>query len=172
MAAASMFTSWLGAGSRAVAMVGEGEFALRALPAEDVYLFVKRFDNAQVVRAADPSEGQRCWQAIAATMLGAVLLIGLLLPSAYRLLAGYQLGKLQTERRMLERERAELQLEEARLLSPQRLEELARAQQMIDPEPETVQYLTPAKGSLALNFAAAKAKAAVTPVAAPTPAGQ
>lgn len=163
MAAASMFSNWFGSGSRAGASAAWDEFSLRSLPAEDVYLFVKRFDNAQVVRASDPAEGQRCWQAIAATMLGAVLLIGLLLPSAYRLLAGYQLSKLQVERRLLERERAELQLEEARLLSPQRLEELARAQQMIDPEPETVQYLTPAKGSLALNFAAAKAKAAAVP---------
>lgn len=169
MAAASIFTNWFGAGSSAAGAAIHDEFYLRSLPAEDVYLFVKRFDNAQVVRAADPAEGHRCWQAIAATMLGAVLLIGLLLPSAYRLLAGYQLGKLQTERRLLERERAELQLEEARLLSPQRLEELARAQQMIDPEPETVQYLTPAKGSLALNFAAAKAKAATSNAAA-TPA--
>lgn len=147
------------------------EFMLRSLPAEDVYLFVKRFDNAQVVRASDPAEGQRCWQAIAATMLGAVLLIGLLLPSAYRLLAGYQLSKLQAERRMLDRERAELQLEEARLLSPQRLEELARVQQMIDPEPETVQYLTPGKGSLAMNFAnRAKAAAPATPTPATPPA--
>ena len=47
-------------------------------------------------------------------------------------------------------ERASLDLEEARLLSPEKLEELAASQEFIDPAPDQVVYLPPpADGSLA-----------------------
>jgi hypothetical protein len=44
-----------------------------------------------------------------------------------------------------------LELEEAALLNPARLEELARIQQFVDPPAARVIYLDPKAGSLALN---------------------
>jgi hypothetical protein len=133
----------------AAAAAAADPYLLRALPNEDVYLFVKRdFENARVVRAVDPAAGGTCWRAIAVTGLAALMLIALLLPGAYRLLAGYRIHQLQIEREVLIKERAALQLEEARLLNPARLEELARIQEFIDPAPERVQHLAP-KGEVA-----------------------
>ena len=57
----------------------------------------------------------------------AVLLIGVLLPSAYGLLAGYQIQTLRQEAQRLATEQASLELQEAKLLSPARMEELARS---------------------------------------------
>ena len=82
----------------------------------------------------------------------ALLLIGVLLPSAYGLLAGYQIQSLRGEAQRLASEQASLELQEAKLLSPARMEELARQQQFIDPEPQKVVYLDSKDGSsLALN---------------------
>ena len=76
---------------------------------------------------------------------------GVLLPSAYGLLAGYQIQSLRREGQRLATEQAALELSEARLLSPARMEELARVQQFVDPEPQKVVYLDSKAGALAMN---------------------
>ena len=74
-------------------------------------------------------------------MLIAVVVIGLLLPTLYGLIAGYRMEALRQERQRLDLDRASLELAEAKLLSPARLEELAKMQQFIDPAPQKVVYL-------------------------------
>jgi hypothetical protein len=125
---------------------------VRAFANEDIYFFVKRIDNSRVVRQADPRAGGVCWKMIGSVGAAALLLIGVLLPSAYGLLAGYQIQSLRVEAQRLSGEQASLELQEAKLVSPARMEELARQQQFIDPEPEKVVYLDSKDGSsLALN---------------------
>ena len=51
-------------------------------------------------------------------------------------MAGYRLEALHQEKQRLELDRSALELEEAKLLSPARLEELARMQRFVDPAPE------------------------------------
>jgi len=126
--------------------------AVRAFANEDIYFFVKRIDNSRLVRQTDPKAGGVCWKMIGSVGAAALLLIGVLLPSAYGLLAGYQIQSLRGEAQRLASEQASLELQEARLVSPARMEELARQQQFIDPEPEKVVYLDSKDGSsLALN---------------------
>ena len=129
-------------------------YRLRPLPAEDVYLHIKNFDNSQVVRLEDPAARGTCWKAIGATVGSATMLIVLLLPSVFSLLAGYKLQILEAEHQELARQKSALSLERASLLTPQRLEEIARYQEMVDPAPQSVQYLAPGsnnKPALALN---------------------
>jgi hypothetical protein len=118
---------------------------------DDIYFFVKRIDNSGVIRTADPQARGTCWKLIGSAGAAVVLLIGVLLPSAYGLLAGYQIQSLQKEGQRLTGDQASLELEETRLLSPQRMEELARMQQFIDPPSQKVVYLEPKTGSLAMN---------------------
>jgi hypothetical protein len=125
-------------------------YALRAIANEDVYFFVKDINNSRVVRESDPRARRVCWKLIAYSATAAVMLICVLLPSAYGLLAGYQVESLKQDQARLTALRNELELEEARLLSPARLEELARAQLFDDPPPNTVVHLE-GQGSLALN---------------------
>lgn len=125
---------------------------LRVFPGEDVYFYVKRIDNSRVVRQADPKAGRVCWKMIGSVGAAALLLIGVLLPSAYGLLAGYQLQSLKNEAKGLASQQASLEMQEAQLLSPARMEELARMQQFIDPEPQKVVYLDSKDGpAMALN---------------------
>jgi hypothetical protein len=143
---------------------------LRAFPGEDVCFWVKTIDNSKVVRPADPQLLEACWRFISVASLVVILVVGLLLPHAYGMLAGYKLHKLQKEHETLLREREALELDETRLLSPQRLEELAALQAYVDPPPEKVVYLGPQDDrSLAMN-AARKTSVAVSSATAPAAA--
>jgi hypothetical protein len=134
------------------------QYAVRALPNEDIYFFVKKVDNTRVVREVDPKQRVSCWKTIGGASTAAVLLICLLLPSVYNLLAGYQLNELHRERQRLLARKAALVVREAELLSPERLERLARMQHFIDPEPGKVIVLNPnAEGAVAaLNVTGSK----------------
>jgi hypothetical protein len=108
---------------------------------EDIYFHIKRIDNSRVVRAIDPQARQDCWKMIGSVVAAAVLLIAVLLPGAYSLLAGFQIQELRQEAHKLVNEQASLELKEAELLSPARMQELARDQQFVDPLPQKVVYL-------------------------------
>jgi hypothetical protein len=127
------------------------DFKLRSLPNEDVYFFVKKIDNSRVVRQADPRARARDWKVIGGASFAAAALIGVLLPGAYSLLAGYQLSQLQQEHQRLVTEQARLELDEAKLVSAERLQQLANMQQFVDPAPNTTVYLPKSDSSLALN---------------------
>ena len=124
---------------------------VRAFANEDILFYVKRIDNTRVVREADPAARGRCWKVIGSAVGAAVLLIGVLLPSAYSLLSGYQIQTLKQESQRLVTEQASLELQEAQLVSPARMEQLAREQQFVDPAPQKVVYLEGQQGSLAMN---------------------
>ena len=122
-------------------LANEDPYQVPAFPNEDVYLFVKHIDNSRVLREADPAARKICWRLIGSSVAFAVIVIALLLPSLNRLMAGYKMEALRQERLHLELDRAALELQETKLLSPARLEELARMQRFVDPAPEAVVYL-------------------------------
>jgi cell division protein FtsL len=126
---------------------------LRSLPNEDVYFICKRIDNSRLLKQKDPRATKECWSTIGAFAVLAILLAGALAPNVWGTFAGYQLQALKQERQRLVDERSTLEVEEAALLSPARLERLARAQKLLEPAPGQVVHLDPhADGSLALNL--------------------
>ncbi|SPE34395.1 conserved hypothetical protein [Candidatus Sulfopaludibacter sp. SbA3] len=116
-------------------------FQLRALPQEDVFFYCKKIDNSRLVREADPQARGACWSAIGAACVILALLTGVAAPSVTNTLAGYKLESLRAEQRRLYDERRTLQLEEAQLLSPSRLEELAKKQNLVTPQSGQVVHL-------------------------------
>ena len=111
---------------------------LRAFANEDIFLFVKHIDNSRVVRTVDPASGRQAWKAIGTMVAAVVLVILVLMPSAYGRLAGYQIERLRLEGEKLAAQRAQLELQEASLLSPERMRELARQQEFVDPGPDHI----------------------------------
>jgi hypothetical protein len=109
-------------------------YRLRALPQEDVFFYCKKIDNSRLVREPDPKSGGACWSAIGAAAIVLALLTGVLAPSVAGTLAGYKLESLRAEERRLLDERRTLELREAELLSPERLEKLAERQNLITPK--------------------------------------
>ena len=127
-------------------------YRLRSLPNADVYFYCKKIDNSRVVREADPKSRSECWSTIGAACVLVALLTTLLMPSVAGTMAGYKIQELRAEEQSLIDERRVLELEEAHLLSPARLEELAQAQQLVTPAAGQVVHLNPkGDGSLALN---------------------
>ncbi len=131
---------------------GADPYRLRPIPNESVYFYRKTIDNSRVVRQADPRGGARCWRWVATTSAITLLLVALLLPDMYGLVAGYRIESLREEQNRLLALKAEVEVQEARVLSPDNLVELADLQEFVDPSPGQVVRLTPAgDGSLAWN---------------------
>src|SRR4051794_34308700 len=114
---------------------------LRPIANEDVYLFVKRIDNSGVVRAADPVARQVRTRSVATGFVAAMIVIAGLVPAAYNTMAGFSLQQLRQEQASLKQQQATLDLQEAELLSPAHLEQLAKTLRMVEPLPQAVQYL-------------------------------
>ncbi len=114
---------------------------LRPIANEDVYLFVKRIDNSMVVRAVDPIARRARTRSVATGFVAATLVIAGLIPAAYNTMAGFSMQSLRQEQEKLKQQESQLDLEEAKLLSYDRLKELANSLKMVDPTPQQVQYL-------------------------------
>jgi hypothetical protein len=127
--------------SERASAAADASVRVRPFANEDIYFYVKRIDNSRVVREADPAARGTCWRLVGSVVAASALLIGVLLPGAYGLLAGYTIQSLRQEGQQLATERATLEVDEAKLLSPARMEEMAVRQQFVDPGPQKVVYL-------------------------------
>jgi hypothetical protein len=125
-------------------------FQLRALPHDDVYMYTKKIDNSRLVREADPRSRGACWSAIGAASLLLILLTGAFAPTAMTTLAGYKLESLHAEERRLLEEGRSLDLQEAELLSPARLDQLAQKNNLVKPSNSQVIHLDKPAGEVAM----------------------
>jgi hypothetical protein len=132
-------------------------YMLRPLPGEDIFFYVKRIDNSRVVREADPRSRGAAWSAAAMMCLMAVLLTVSVAPRIANLFAGYRIESLRQEQQRLVDERQVLDVEEAKLLRLDRLEELARRRNLAPPKAGQLYDLEP-KGEGSLASLAPKAR--------------
>ena len=121
--------------------VEKDAYRLRPLPQEDVFFYCKKIDNSRLVREPDPKSGGACWSAIGAAAIVLMLLTGVLAPSVASTLAGYKLESLKAEERRLLDERRTLELQEAELLSPDHLQQVAERQNLVVPQAGQVVHL-------------------------------
>ena len=132
---------------RRAAAQRDERFRVRKIPNEAVYFHIKAIDNSRVVRERDPKARGSQWRLMAATLGGAALLITILLPSAYTFIAGHELQNLRQQREQLLAERRRLEVEEAKLLTPSRLEQYAENQKLTDPGNKIVYLPGESKGT-------------------------
>ncbi len=121
----------------------EDIYRLRPVPNEHIHFFIKSIDNVTVRREVDKRSQRIGWKSIGGGSMAAILAVMLLVPLSLTIQLGYQLNNLKAERQALMHDKAELVLQEESILSPDKLERLARLQHFIDPEPGKVQYLNP-----------------------------
>jgi len=115
---------------------------LRAFPNEDICMWIPKIDNSRVVRQSNPEQVGAMWRSVTAATLGVIVAVGLLLPSGYGILAGYKLQRLQQERQELSEQKSRLQMEEGRLLAPERLRAIAISRGFVDPPASSVHELS------------------------------
>jgi len=114
---------------------------LRPMANEDIYLFVKRIDNTAVVRATDPAATVARSRTMLTGFIAAMLVIAGLVPTAYNTTAGFTLQHLRGEQTTLEQQMVQLDAAEAKLVSLDRLEHLAKSLKMAQPAPQQVETL-------------------------------
>jgi hypothetical protein len=120
---------------------GVRKHRLRPIANEDLFLFVKSIDNSRVVRQADPQARWSVVKFIGSSFAVALLLVALMLPHAWGLMANYQIEALKQEHRKLAEERDSLEVEEAALTSTERLLEHARQRDFDVPAPQDEIYV-------------------------------
>src|SRR5436305_3560085 len=79
---------------------------LRAIPNEDVYLFVKRINNDAVQKAVDPAARAARTRSVVTGFIAVALVIAGLLPYSYNIMAGFTLQNLKQEQEKLRQEEA------------------------------------------------------------------
>jgi hypothetical protein len=138
---------WCAAGKEAAEARGRRELheaRLRALPREEIFLYVKPIDNTRV----------RCLEArhelassAAASLVTLALVIGLiaaLAPSSVVLLCSHRIEELKQERdALLNRQRIAIS-REAELVSPPKLHEYSAEKHFIAPPPQALVFVPPA----------------------------
>lgn len=143
---------WLVAGkaaSRAASRRGEAlDYRIRALPREEILLYVKEIDNTKVVRLTDRKDTAFSLGMAASVVATATLLIALLMPGGYSLLASRRMERLKSEKELLVNTLRELRVKEARMVSAEKLEEWAGTQ-FVEPTSETALFAPPTKGTVA-----------------------
>ena len=125
-------------------------FQLRDLPHESVYFFCKKIDNSRMVREADPKSPRACWSAIGAACVLVVLLTTAFAPNVGTTIAGYKLEELRIQERQLMEERRVQDLQQAELLSPAHLDQLARENNLVEPSSGQVIHLDKPQGAVAM----------------------
>lgn len=137
---------WLVAGkaaSRAEGYSDAPDYRLRALPREDILLFVKEIDNDNLVPERDARDWLASLSMVGGVLAASLLIIALLLPGGYSLLASRRMNTLQHQRELMINELRELRVREARLLSPRNVEQWA-GDRFVAPAVNHVVYAAPA----------------------------
>ncbi len=130
-------------------------WALRGLPNDEIYFYAKKVDNSRMIRQADPAARGECWSAVGAAAVLLVLGGSIIAPHVGSVLAGYKLEALRQDRAALLNQRRELDVKEAGLLAPGRLNGLASAHRLVSPAADQVIHLdaVPSDASFARNHA-------------------
>ena len=129
---------------------------LRALPNDGIYFYSKKIDNSRIVRQADPTARGECWSVVGAAGVLLMLGVSIIAPHVGAVLAGYKLEALKQERQSLVNQQRDLDVQEAGLLSPERLNDLARVRSLASPGLDRVIHLeaAAADGNFARNVSA------------------
>jgi hypothetical protein len=131
----------IAAEQRETARAQADPFLLRALPNDDIYFYSKKIDNSRVIRQADPQAKSECWSVVGSAAVLLMLGLSLIAPHVGSILAGYKLEALKQDRQSLVNQKRDLDVQEAGLLSPARLNELAIERNLSKPGSEQVFHL-------------------------------
>ncbi len=142
---------WFAAGREAVASAerrAECDARLRALPREELFLYVKPIDNSRVPCVAHRRQVAEWVATGVAATLGALVLMAGIGASMASLRMSHQLESLKQERAALLNELRALRSEEAQLRSAEKLEQYA-GERFVAPAPKALVYAPPAKSTVA-----------------------
>jgi len=138
---------WFAAGREAVAAQGRRELQearLRALPREEIFLYVKPIDNTRVRCVEARQEWVSSAAAVLFALMSALGVIAALAPSSVIWLCSHRIEELKQQRDdLLNRQRIVIS-REAELKSPPKLDEYSVGNHFVPPPPDAVVFVPPA----------------------------
>lgn len=141
MAKLGGWMDWLGAGRQGGRREG-ADYRLRALPREEILLYVKEIDNRQAERRSNPKETMASTGIAAGVVAFSLLAILMLLPGTYSVLVSHQMETLKQDRAELVNTLREVRAERARMESPEQVETWAQ-KEFVVPAANAVLYTGP-----------------------------
>jgi hypothetical protein len=142
---------WFAAGKEAAVESERGgvcEAKLRALPREEIFLYVKPIDNSQVRCVAQRSEWMSGAMTAAVFLMAALAISAAIMPPMAALAISHRIEAMKEERALLINELRRLRSEEAKLRSAEQLEQYA-GERFVAPPPKALVYAPPAKSTVA-----------------------
>ena len=127
------------AATAANAQRDNSEYKLRALPNEQIELYIKRIDNSRLTRTVDRRDFAASIGISGGVPLASLAIILLLLPGAYNLLASRRMEKLREENSQLQNEMRKVQVREAQMKNAHQLKAWA-GKNYVEPAAGTVAY--------------------------------
>lgn len=121
---------------------------LRALPREEIFLYVKPIDNTQVRCVARRTEWTPGAMTAAVFLVAALCIIAAIVPSTTTMAINHRIEKLKEEKAVYLNDLRRLRSEEAELRSAERLEQYA-GERFIAPPAKALVYAPPAKSTVA-----------------------
>jgi hypothetical protein len=141
------------AATRAAADINEAgsgeDYRLRALPKEEIDLFVKRIDNSRLQRKVDTRDFVTSIGVSGGAALASVAIILLLAPGVYNLLATRSIAKLEAEHAQLMNELRILQAREGAVFSAGAMRNWQEGARFVEPTSASVVYAPPADTAVA-----------------------
>ena len=115
--------------------------ACRPLPMEDLCFFVKPIHNSRLVRVLDPHSRWECLKMLLGIMAVFLMAVGYAAPYLAMLRTGYKIEELRKDHETLVEQKGQLQVKEAELRDPQRIDSIARTRLGMDkPAPQQVTW--------------------------------
>ncbi len=142
---------WFAAGREAAAESERSlacDARLRALPREEIFLYVKPIDNTHVRCVARRSEWMSGATTAAVFLVAALCIIAAIFPSTTTMAICHRIEALNEEKALLVNELRRLRSDEASLRSAERLEQYA-GERFIAPPAKAMVYAPPAKSTVA-----------------------
>ena len=140
--------TWGRADATANSTNDRGDFRLRALPKEDIDFYIKRIDNSRVARAVDNRDFAASVSMSGGVTLASILIILLLAPGVYNLLAARRIEKLRDEHAALENEWRRVQVMETEALNARHLKSWAE-QRYVEPTAAEMIFAPPSGDAVA-----------------------
>jgi hypothetical protein len=128
---------------------GDGDCRLRALPKEEIDLYVKRIDNSRLLRPVDNRDFVASIGVSTGAALASILIILLLAPGVYGLLASRTMSKLETEHAQLLNDLRMVEAREGRIFSAQSMRNWKEGAEFIEPTSASTVFAPPTETAVA-----------------------
>lgn len=128
---------------------GDGEYRVRPLPKEEIDLYVKRIDNSRLMRKVDTRDFVASIGVSGGAALASILIIVLLAPGVYNLLASRTMAKLEAEHAQLMNQMRMVEARDGQMFNAQSMRRWKESGDFVEPTTASTLFAPPSGTTVA-----------------------